>query len=205
MPQETNDTITQQDSTPPEAEQPGTTPPDAESSGTTPPAAEQSGTPDPEAIEKIVKRRLDRARKQWEQERTEAEERARMSEAERLKTDLEAKDEELERLKAELESTRRLSELVGKVRDPKAALKLLDDEHVDDEGNVNVENLLEAYPFLAPEDARPTARSAPSPAPATGAPARNPFAKESLNLTEQARLLRENPTLAASLKKQAGN
>jgi hypothetical protein len=39
-----------------------------------------------------------------------------------------------------------------------------------------------------------------------GSPAiKNPFSKESLNLTEQARLLRTNPTEAARLKQLAGN
>jgi len=33
---------------------------------------------------------------------------------------------------------------------------------------------------------------------------KNPFAKDSINLTEQARILKENPTLANTLKSQAG-
>jgi hypothetical protein len=37
----------------------------------------------------------------------------------------------------------------------------------------------------------------------TGKPIKNPFAKETLNLTEQARILREDPAMYETLKNEA--
>jgi phosphoenolpyruvate-protein kinase (PTS system EI component) len=44
----------------------------------------------------------------------------------------------------------RQAALTGRVADPKAALRLIDDDHLTDDGDVNVDALLRAYPFLAP-------------------------------------------------------
>lgn len=170
MPPETNEPIEQSDLTPPEAEQTGTTPTDAVKSETTPPDAEsKSGEFDADAVEKIVKRRLDRERKKWEQEREEAEERARMSEAERLQADLQAKQDALTAAEKRAVNAERLAALTGKVADPKAALRLLDDDHLTEDGTVNVDALLNAYPFLAPQaQPKPSANSAVAPTPARG-------------------------------------
>lgn len=100
----------------------GTTPPEADKTGTTQPAAETAGKPDQAEIDKLFKARLDREKKKWEAEKTEAEKRARMDEAERLKaekTDLEQKvaDAEAKALAAERKAT-----LAGKVKDADYAL-----------------------------------------------------------------------------------
>lgn len=50
-------------------------------------------------------------------------------------------------------AAQRTAELTGRVADPKAALRLLDDAHLTSDGNVNVDALLAAYPFLAPAQA----------------------------------------------------
>lgn len=63
-----------------------------------------------------------------------------------------------------------------------------------------VTTLLKDKPFLA-KPAGPAGSGAPQFA---GHVARNPWAKESLNLTEQARVSRDNPALAAQLKAAAG-
>lgn len=44
----------------------------------------------------------------------------------------------------------RIAALTGKVADPKAAIKLLEDKHLSDDGGVNVDALLADYGFLAP-------------------------------------------------------
>jgi len=142
--------------------------------GTTPPEAEKTGTTPPEGgneldVEKIIKKRLERERRKWEAEREEAERRARMDEAERLKAELADRDKAIAEAKAAAEAAERRAALTGKVADPAAALKLLDpEEHVDEEGNVNVDALLKSYPFLAPQQSGPTpTRSGGGSAPTT--------------------------------------
>lgn len=61
----------------------------------------------------------------------------------------------------------RRAALAGKVADPTAALKLLDEtKHLDSDGQVKVDDLLKDYPFLALRDANrvdlPGSRSAPA-------------------------------------------
>ena len=71
-----------------------------------------------------------------------------------------AQEAEQRRVQAE-----RLASLTGRVADPKAALKLLDDAHVTDDG-VDVDALLKQYPFLAPNQrpSAPAAQGQPEPA-----------------------------------------
>lgn len=134
--------------TPSEAEQTDTTPPQAETKGTTQAAAETAA---PQAdIDKIVQKRLDRERKKWEAERQEAERLARMDEAERLKEELAKRDKAIAEREAEIRRERTLRTLTGKVVNEEAAYKLLDDTHLDEDGNVNLDAFLESYPFLKP-------------------------------------------------------
>lgn len=94
--------------------------------------------------------------------------------------------------------------------DPATVVDLLAGKaQVDESGNVTIDGkpaadavkaLLEAKPFLAKAEG-----GTGSGAPATAAPAvKNPWLKESFNLTEQIRISKENPTLAAQLKAAAG-
>lgn len=126
----------------------GTTPPQAETQGTTPTAAETAVSQ--ADIDKIVKTRLARAQKEWEAKAAEEAERARMSESERLKKDLEAQAAKVKEAEERAVRAERLAALKGSVADANAALKLLEDDHLDEDGTVNVEKLLEAYPFLKP-------------------------------------------------------
>jgi hypothetical protein len=65
----------------------------------------------------------------------------------------------------------RRAALTGHVADPAAALKLLDEQHLDDDGNVLVDRLLETYPFLAPtQPGRPAAQSGAGTAPKAPSP-----------------------------------
>lgn len=153
---QTNETNT----TPAESGNPGTTPPQAENQGTTPP--EGGNQVD---IDKIIKQRLDRERKKWEAESEEKTKRARMDESDRLKADLADRDRRIEEAEAKATAAERRASLTGKVADPAAALRLLDDDHLNADGNVNVDALLKAYPFLAPTQERASA-----PAASTGAP-----------------------------------
>jgi len=60
--------------------------------------------------------------------------------------------------------------------------------------------LMEGKPFLF----KPTANPKYDPAGGSGGPSKNPFAKDSFNLTEQGKLLRDNPEQARSLATAAG-
>lgn len=95
------------------------------------------------------------------EEQRQTEEAKRLEQApleERLKA-LEAEREELtKRAAAESEratAAERLASLTGKVADPKAALKLLEDKHLKDD-KIDVDRLLKDYPFLAPTGVTPT-------------------------------------------------
>lgn len=147
-----------------------TTPVDGGNIDTTQAAADKAATtPTPEGgnqpdIDKIVKNRLDRERKKWEAERTEAEKRARMDEAERLKADLADRDKRIAEAKAEAAKERSLRNLKGKVVDEEdayyAAQRL---ELVNEDGTIDVDALLKAKPYFASQP-KPGAFSA------TGAP-----------------------------------
>lgn len=58
---------------------------------------------------------------------------------------------ERDALKSELSRTRDMATLSGKVRDPEAALRLLDAAHRAEDGTIQLDKLLERYPFLAAE------------------------------------------------------
>ena len=137
-----------------------TTPVDGGNVDTTPPQADKQGTtPTPEGgnqtqpdIDKIVQKRLDRERKKWEAEAEERAKRARMDEADRLKAELADRDKLIAAAEAKAVTAERLASLTGRVADPKAALRLLDDAHLTESG-VDVDALLKDYPFLAPQPA----------------------------------------------------
>lgn len=77
---------------------------------------------------------------------------------ERLKALEIERDELTKRAAAESERAtmaERLASLTGKVADPRAALKLLDEKHVKDD-KIDVDRLLKDYPFLAPTGVTPT-------------------------------------------------
>lgn len=116
--------------------------------------------------------------------------------------------------------SRVLAMLADKVHDPEDALRLMRDKlALDDAGNPVAKD---GYQELALDEylsklheAKPWMFKAPKPQ-GTGAPAgrsstisappgiKNPFAKETFNLTEQARLYKTDPDLFAKLKAAAG-
>ena len=133
----------------------------------TPTAAEPEFSPDEY---KALQAKYERAQKDLTKFRTRAEEveaAQNAAEAERQKAlpleerlkALEAEREELtKRAAAESEratAAERLASLTGKVADPKAALKLLEDKHLKDD-KIDVDRLLKDYPFLAPTGVTPT-------------------------------------------------
>ena len=146
---------------------PEETTPTAETAATTPApeAQDAKGTTDPAAELEALRAKYERAQKDLTKFRTRAEEveaAQKQAEEERLSkapleeklAALEAEREKLTKAAQDAETRRvtaeRMATLTGKVADPKAALKLLDDDHLTGDGDVNVDALLKAYPFLAP-------------------------------------------------------
>lgn len=78
---------------------------------------------------------------------------------------IEQLNSERDALRQELSRTKDLASLAGKVRDPEAALKLLEAAHRAEDGSISVDKLLERYPFLAAEQGA-------QPVPGGGGPAR---------------------------------
>ena len=118
-------------------------------------------TPAPETFDREYVEKLRKEAATYRTQAKELEDAKQAAEAEALKNApleerlkaLEAERENLSK-KATEEAERatraeRLAALTGKVADPKAALRLLDDDHLTEDGNVNVDALLKAYPFLA--------------------------------------------------------
>lgn len=112
-------------------------------------------------IDRIVSQRLSRERKNWDSEvqtkQAEAAEAAKLSETERYQKELEKSKAQMAELTAKLERSERLQQLQGKVADPAMALKLLEQEHLGEDGMVDVSKLLKQYPILAPASPQPEA------------------------------------------------
>lgn len=94
--------------------------------------------------------------------------------------------------------------------DADAALALMDKANVavDENGAVKgvkeaLEALITEKPWLKKNDTKQSVGSGTNP-PGAGGSEINPWRKETFNLTQQAKILRENPALAARLKAEAG-
>lgn len=129
---------------------------------TTPETEQQVESFDREYVEKL--RRENASYRQRAKEAQEAAEAAKLA-AEREKLDeverLKAEKADLEKAAAEAAAkataAERRAALTGKVADPVAALKLLDEtQHLNEDGSVNTDALLKTYPFLAVTPAGPT-------------------------------------------------
>lgn len=168
-------------------------------------------------IDAMIEKRLARARKQWESEQEEARKKEQMSAEERLK----AEKEEAERRAQEVQAAanQRLINAEARVQavtlgiKPERiayALKLADlsGVEVDGQGNPDaaaIKAALEAVLNDLPE-LKGTQAPGKSGSEFTGGGGgidRNPWSKEHFNLTEQGRILRENPQLAERLKREA--
>src|SRR5690606_10229090 len=169
-----------------------------------------------EELDRIIQQRLQRERKKWEQQLEEERRKAAMTEAERLK----AEKEEAERRAQEVQAAahRRIIQAEAKaqalalgVRPERLeyVLRLADlsdvavgDDVEPDEAATRaaLEKVLNDLPEL--RGATPPAKSG-SEFQGGGTVDRNPWSPEHFNLTEQGRIMRENPQLAARLMKEA--
>ena len=143
-------------------------------------------------------------RKQLQDEQAEERKRAEQTAEERVKELERELQQAREAGQAEIQAAKRLAALADKVTHPERVMKLMDDpDEYFDETSPNVEAILEAFPEYKPQPAGPT----PTKGAGGNAPTvtRNPWKPETRNLTEQARILRENPALAQQLQRDAAS
>jgi multidrug efflux pump subunit AcrA (membrane-fusion protein) len=150
---------------------------------------------------------------------------AKLTEADKVKADLEAKNKTLFNQYVGLWKATELDKAMDKVQNLDPAqrgilrdlfwvrhqfdvTKIEDKEELRNGEYKTIQDVLFAYVgtdegkrFLL---ANSSGGGAPGGSMSKGFNGKNPWAKDSINLTEQARLLKENPTLAATLKSQAG-
>jgi len=103
------------------------------------------------------------AKEELEAERKKAD----LSEIERLKVEREEYEKRAKELEQRATVAERKAALTGKVRNVDAALKLLDDSHIGEDGSIDVDAFLSSYDFLKPA-AGPASPSLGGPNPAGG-------------------------------------
>lgn len=171
-----------------------------------------------EDLDRLIQQRLQRERKKWEQQLEEERKKAAMTEAERLKAEKEEAERRAQEAQASanqrlINAEARVQAVTLGIRPERVAyaLKLADLSavDVDDSGNPDeaaIKAALEAVLKDLPELKGAPAPQGPSGADFNGvssAADKNPWSKEHFNLTEQGRILKENPELAARLRKEA--
>lgn len=169
-----------------------------------------------EDLDRLIQQRLQRERKKWEQQLEEERKKAAMTEAERLK----AEKEEAERRaqEAQQQAARRLVQVEAKVVAMELGVKPdripyilrladLSSVDMDDSGQVDakalraaIEAVLKDVPELKGAEQAP-GKSGADFTGGSGAAERNPWSTEHWNLTEQGRIMRQNPDLARKLMK----
>lgn len=180
------------------------------------PEAQEAEEHEPTLSPEDLRREVEKARKEAAKYRTrlrereeaevkaaEAKRKAEQSAEERAAEAEKRAQEALEAAEKRVQAAERKAALAGKVTHPERVLRLMDapDEYFDG-SEPDEEKILADYPEYAPKPAGPTpTRGAGGNAPAV---TRNPWKPESRNLTEQARIHKENPTLAQQLKRDAG-
>lgn len=170
-----------------------------------------------EELDAIIAKRLARERRQWEQQLEEERKKAAMTEAERLRAE---KEEAERRAQAAIEAANQRA-IRAEARVQAAALgvrperldyvlRLLDLSEIEvgedgtpDAGAIKqaVEQLLRDLPELKGSTGSVGTGTNPG---GQDHDIKNPWSKEHFNLTEQGRIMRENPALAARLKAEAG-
>lgn len=173
-------------------------------------------------VDKIVAREKRKAADAVRKELEDAAAKASLSETEKLKADLAERDKAIaaatERAnRRAISSEAQVQALAAGIRADRvaAAIRLADlsDIECDDDGEPDVEaikssiqTVLKTYPEWAATASGDGGGvgSGAKPASGGGGGEKNPWLKENFNLTEQARILRENPDRAAKLRAAAG-
>jgi hypothetical protein len=124
-----------------------------------------------EELNAIVNARIARARKATArevEERLKAErERAGMDEAERVKAEMADREKDLTALRDENRRLKIANQLAGKVVNVDDAVRLIDDDLIDDDGVLDVNTFLESRPYLRADNPKAGSRAAPGNPPAS--------------------------------------
>lgn len=163
-------------------------------------------------IELEAQRAADRVRTEYNQKLKDKEQEletlkaSKMTDEERKADELQKAQTELERVQAELKQAsneRHTTNALANASLPLEASQFIkgDDENAINESTKALKEFVEAQVQKAVEEAFKT--NGYTPPGSQGQVSANPWKKESLNLTEQGRILKENPTLAKQLMAQA--
>lgn len=103
-------------------------------------------------VDAMVNARIARAKKQAakeaEEKLTRERERANMDEAERVKAEMADREKELNELRAQNKRLSIANQLAGRVVNVDDAVRLVDDDLIDDDGRIDVDRFLESRPYL---------------------------------------------------------
>lgn len=103
-------------------------------------------------VDAMVNARIARAKKQAAKEAEETlkreRERANMDEAERVKAEMADREKELNELRAQNKRLSIANQLAGKVVNVDDAVRLVDEDLIDDDGRLDVDRFLESRPYL---------------------------------------------------------
>lgn len=164
--------------------------------------------------DKKLEKALKTAREKWqqefqetlEQEKKEAERLAKLSEKERKEEELSKREQEIADREAKLKQKELKADAVSVLTDKTLPSSFADFLLADDAEKTleNINNFKAAFDSAVNEAVKEKLRQDTPKAGGGSISAKNPFSKEHFNLTEQGRLLKENPDLYKQLKAQAG-
>lgn len=164
--------------------------------------------------DKKLEKALKTAREKWqqefqeklEQEKKEAERLAKLSEKERKEEELSKREQEIADREAKLRQKELKADAVSDLSDKGLPPEFADFLLAEDAENTlaNINNFKKAFDEAVNAKVKEALRQDTPKAGGVSIASKNPFSKEHFNLTEQGRLLTENPELYKQLKAQAG-
>lgn len=164
--------------------------------------------------DKKLEKALKTAREKWqqefqeklEQEKKEAERLAKLSEKERKEEELSKREQEVADREAKLKQKELKADAVSVLADKTLPASFADFLLADDAEKTleNINNFKAAFDSAVNEAVKEKLRQDTPKAGGGSITTKNPFSKEHFNLTEQGRLLKDDPELYKQLKAQAG-
>ncbi|AVO22582.1 DUF4355 domain-containing protein [Aeribacillus composti] len=161
-------------------------------------------------LDKVLKKKQqeweEKFRERLEQEKKEAERLAKLSERERKEEELRKREEELQERLRQLELKELKADAIADLNNKGLPAEFADFLLADNAEKTleNINNFKHAFDKAVNEAVKEKLRQDTPPAGGGQISNKNPFSKEHFNLTEQGKLIRENPEQAKQLMIQAG-